>query len=231
MEMAKPFLKLTYRKTFIDCELEEQPSKTPLELKRSVSLPSIELTRSEDECHEATYLNHLTHKLSEEKSDWSGSPTSTVSTACDSDEVTPCHEIEMPSSPKLAFQLLPSPGTLGHPEVCRRPCMHFQIGHCDNGSSCNFCHEAHPHKTAKLDKKQRLLLQSLKIQEFTALIAQEVRERPNSGVPAGAAEELLAALEDEAQGAPLPRIPDRDLRNLRKTFVTLAGYGSWVLDG
>ena len=53
-----------YRKTFIDCELEEQPSKTPLELKRSVSLPSIELTRSEDECHEAWMIeSRLRHEL------------------------------------------------------------------------------------------------------------------------------------------------------------------------
>eukprot|EP00913_Durusdinium_trenchii_P009250 g8695.t1 len=153
--------------------------------------------------NEATYLNHLTHKLSQEKSDWSGSPTSTVSTACDSDEVTPCHEIEMPPFGRGPFENVGSSSLV-----------------FTNGKA--------------VSPRQRLLLQSLKIQEFTALIAQEVRERPNSGVPAGAAEELLAALEDEAQGAPLPRIPDRDLRNLRKTFVarrtSRGGRPWWSVD-
>ena len=45
------------------------------------------------------------------------------------------------------------------------------------------------------------------------------RQNTAPGVPAEALAELLAALEAEAQGSQLPPIPERDLRNLRKTFA------------
>lgn len=52
-----------------------------------------------------------------------------------------------------------SRGSLGHPELCTRPCLFKVSGTCVNGSSCEFCHEHHPDAPAKLDKRhqERLL--------------------------------------------------------------------------
>eukprot|EP00434_Breviolum_minutum_P011220 symbB.v1.2.009901.t1/scaffold605.1/size182108/1 len=152
-----------------------------------------------------------------------GSPAS-VSTCVESD-LTP----ECPPSPK-SFQLLPSPGTLGHPEVCRRPCMHFQLGHCVNGTACNFCHAVHPEKSAKLDKRQRMLLQGMNNQEFTQMVLQFLHQRlENSGGSTKvAAQDLVQCLEQKAADIPCPELPElwlkfseRDSKNLHKTFTRM----------
>ena len=31
------------------------------------------------------------------------------------------------------------PGSVGHPELCRRPCIYFAAGQCRNSADCNFC--------------------------------------------------------------------------------------------
>lgn len=36
-----------------------------------------------------------------------------------------------------------SKGSVGHPEVCRRPCIQFLRGHCDRGALCGYCHLTH----------------------------------------------------------------------------------------
>ena len=30
-------------------------------------------------------------------------------------------------------------GSVGHPELCRRPCIYFAAGQCRNSADCNFC--------------------------------------------------------------------------------------------
>ncbi|CAE7236920.1 hypothetical protein AK812_SmicGene20949 [Symbiodinium microadriaticum] len=51
-------------------------------------------------------------------------------------------------------------GSLGHPEVCHRPCVNFAKGFCAAGSSCDYCHLSHvetPLVTA--NKELRVILQ------------------------------------------------------------------------
>ena len=50
---------------------------------------------------------------------------------------------------------------MGHPELCRRPCIFFANGECRNSESCSFCHLSHAHRSSTLDKKQRQLLKEL----------------------------------------------------------------------
>ncbi|CAJ1354464.1 unnamed protein product, partial [Effrenium voratum] len=44
---------------------------------------------------------------------------------------------------EVDLQGMPSLGSIGHPEVCRRPCIYFSAGHCELGEACNYCHVAH----------------------------------------------------------------------------------------
>lgn len=41
------------------------------------------------------------------------------------------------------------------------------------GTACNFCHAVHPEKSAKLDKRQRMLLQGMNNQESPSFAIQE----------------------------------------------------------
>ena len=36
-----------------------------------------------------------------------------------------------------------SQGSVGHPHLCRRPCVRFLRGECDDGTDCGFCHVHH----------------------------------------------------------------------------------------
>eukprot|EP00913_Durusdinium_trenchii_P029449 g27602.t1 len=53
-----------------------------------------------------------------------------------------------------------NPGTLGHPHVCRRRCVHLSRGNCRQGANCGYCHLDHTRVT-KLDKKHRAMLDEL----------------------------------------------------------------------
>lgn len=225
-------LRLKYSKTFIDASVEEVDSPLGDCSRRSCSAPP---GRAEEPflVSEEEYLNNLTEMLKDT------SPVSMPST-----DISPClmalselspaglaaspvspagEEEPTAPSPRLSLQLLPSPGTLGHPEVCRRPCMHFQLGHCMNGSDCNFCHAAHREKAAKLDKKQRMLLQTLSNQEFSAMILQYVQQRlaPASEAAKVAAADLIECLREKAAEASLPTLLEREQKNLQKTFARM----------
>ena len=107
-------------------------------------------------------------------------------------------------------------GSLGHPEVCQRPCMYFQAGLCRNGNDCTYCHLPHIEKPSKLDKKQRTLLQSLSYEEFVAFILAHIQERiKQMNLDAS---ELLHLLEVEAAQAQAPSLPERERRNMNKVF-------------
>ena len=66
--------------------------------------------------------------------------------------------------------VLTASGSLGHPEVCRRQCIYFLQGNCNNGDDCAYCHLPHPGKDPKLDKRQRQLMAALTRPELFALI-------------------------------------------------------------
>eukprot|EP00913_Durusdinium_trenchii_P020942 g19678.t1 len=54
-----------------------------------------------------------------------------------------------------------NPGSVGHPEVCNRPCIFFAAGNCQNGEGCPYCHLDHAHRPPHLDKKQRMMMLAL----------------------------------------------------------------------
>ncbi|CAE8630226.1 unnamed protein product [Polarella glacialis] len=94
--------------------------------------------------------------------------------------------------------LLPNPGSMAHPELCRRPCSYFAAGSCANGSACGYCHLSHEHRPSHLDRRQRDLLRNLSEAERLALLLPVLRCRAESTGLAAEAVEVLALLEDKA---------------------------------
>eukprot|EP00439_Symbiodinium_sp_Y106_P039671 s4794_g4.t2 len=77
-----------------------------------------------------------------------------------------------------AVSLESNPGSLGHPELCRRPCIYLlKGGACHAGRTCSFCHLTHCTLDAKLDQKQRRLLQKMSPGEMLATFLPHFRSR------------------------------------------------------
>lgn len=70
-----------------------------------------------------------------------------------------------------------SKGTRGHPEVCKRPCVHFFARGCALGASCNYCHAEHPKRPISLDKAQRRLLGKVEEQHLLEIVLGQLRDR------------------------------------------------------
>ncbi|CAJ1351044.1 unnamed protein product [Effrenium voratum] len=64
-----------------------------------------------------------------------------------------------------------SMGSLGHPELCRRPCVYVASYKtaCPHGSACSYCHLPHAENRA-IDKRQRDFLKSLSDSELLAIL-------------------------------------------------------------
>ncbi|CAE8720509.1 unnamed protein product, partial [Polarella glacialis] len=92
---------------------------------------------------------------------------------------------------------LPNPGSMAHPELCRRPCIYFAAGSCANGSACGYCHLSHEHRPSHLDRRHRDMLSNLSETECLALLLPVLRCRAESTGLAAEAVEVLALLEDK----------------------------------
>ena len=69
----------------------------------------------------------------------------------------------------------PSRGSVGHPTLCNKPCIFIaRRRHCQKGMACSSCH--HQHNDPKLDKKQRLLMNTMPRSELLGLLADLLRE-------------------------------------------------------
>ena len=128
-----------------------------------------------------------------------------------------------PTSVLAEFFPLPSQGSLGHPEVCRRPCVYFIAGYCEHGQACAYCHMEHTEKMPKLDKRQRGIMQRLSRAQLLELVLHFCRNKAKQGGFCEEARELLGMMSQESEGArPVAQVvADRDLRNLHKTLARM----------
>ncbi|CAE7669643.1 unnamed protein product [Symbiodinium sp. CCMP2456] len=91
------------------------------------------------------------------------------------------------SSPSAAYfedvggflQFLPaSHGSLGHPQLCQRPCVHIaKGGSCSLGSACRFCHDVHRTAPLKMEKTQRQLMQTMRKEDVRTLLLPHIQNR------------------------------------------------------
>ena len=69
-------------------------------------------------------------------------------------------------------------GSLGHPELCHRPCVYLLKGSmCWQGASCQFCHHSRHSPIPKLDKQQRARLQGLSEEDRVSLLIPHIRQK------------------------------------------------------
>lgn len=212
---------------------------------RAPEFPSIAFEHQTSEEVTRAYVDSLGNKVRErtfsQQSSPGGSSETTVygflphlsPTSCD-DVDTPTEHAQpvgfeiLPQAPQQDVEevkkwMLPSKGSLGHPEACRRPCIYFLQGNCENGDGCVYCHLPHLEKTPKLDKRQRTIIQGLERCELIALVYRFCAAKAEDMGFTGEAAEILKLLEEESIGArPLSdSISERDIRNLHKTLARM----------
>lgn len=188
-------LKLCLRSTFIDIEsdseIEEQPTigrslsdNGGADLKRrqfsDFFQEETEYVKALEGKVEKWYEERRLRNRSESNADLDssclpqseelGSASSGASSETDEQEVPPPPEPWEPS-PALGC----NPGSMGHPNLCQRPCRFFAEGLCESGDACGFCHI--PHKRGSLDKKNREVLQSIPNAERCSLLASVLKEK------------------------------------------------------
>eukprot|EP00439_Symbiodinium_sp_Y106_P062839 s477_g9.t1 len=143
-------------------------------------------------------------------------------------------ELQVRASPRLrAAPPRPSQGGLGHPEVCRRPCVLMQMGHCPKGEDCEYCHHPHETRPPKLDRHLRCQFLDLHRSEQLCILVRHLRQRAVDRQFLPEADAVLQAFEDEAkrQGSAMEsgkvrhRKLDRHLAKLR--FGALASLATY----
>eukprot|EP00927_Polykrikos_kofoidii_P084100 TRINITY_DN8779_c0_g1_i2.p1 TRINITY_DN8779_c0_g1~~TRINITY_DN8779_c0_g1_i2.p1 ORF type:complete len:828 (+),score=188.03 TRINITY_DN8779_c0_g1_i2:1195-3678(+) len=70
-----------------------------------------------------------------------------------------------------------NPGSVGHPHICRRPCLYFTSNICSNGDRCGFCHMPHPKRPVRLDKRQREALNRMPYDELLAMLVPVIKSK------------------------------------------------------
>ena len=89
-----------------------------------------------------------------------------------------------------------SVGSLGHPELCHKPCLFLKYGTCPSGSACGYCHNQH--KCKRFSKKKKMDLQLLGEANTLALILPHLL---NKQLPA---DELIYLLDQHLASMPAP---------------------------
>ena len=74
-----------------------------------------------------------------------------------------------------------NPGSAGHPELCRRPCIYYALGQCINLTDCNFCHLPHNNRSATLDKSQRQVIKEMSQHEFLSVVTRCLQSKAVEG--------------------------------------------------
>ncbi|CAE7387035.1 Pka-R2, partial [Symbiodinium necroappetens] len=91
-----------------------------------------------------------------------------------------------------------SVGSVGHPNLCQRPCVHTAAGRrCEAGAGCEFCHLHHSH-IMKMDKMQRRMIDEMPKGDFLYLVLQLLQEKARDASIQGT-EALFDILEKELQ--------------------------------
>ena len=203
-------LELEYRGTFID--VQEDPFEVSGSIVRSASAPAmyvrtLECAAEVEERQLKGYVENLPQSMAElsEEINQKGTKSHAAEPTA-AEEVQPVQLEVMPGSESQgdpsplphvpSFRCL-SEGSVGHPEVCRRPCVYFNRGFCQSGAACTYCHCQHTDRDPKPDKKQRTTLDEITQAQLLTLVLRFLRQRAEATGMADKATGVLAILEQE----------------------------------
>jgi len=126
-----------------------------------------------------------------------------------------------------------NPGSAGHPELCRRPCIYFALGKCSNEADCNFCHLSHSNRSATLDKSQRQLIKEMSQHEFLSMVLRCLQSKAAEGQFELDAEDVLQLFQVQIaqMRATSSKVAKTKVMNLeralsRMTFFSIASLTS-----
>eukprot|EP00928_Gymnodinium_smaydae_P090908 TRINITY_DN7461_c0_g1_i1.p1 TRINITY_DN7461_c0_g1~~TRINITY_DN7461_c0_g1_i1.p1 ORF type:complete len:560 (+),score=52.46 TRINITY_DN7461_c0_g1_i1:88-1767(+) len=111
-------------------------------------------------------------------------------------------------------------GSVGHPEVCARPCVFAATGRCERGFRCTFCHMDHETIPHHLDKRRRAALTRMTHEQRVATIMPIVRTKVINLL---LDQDLLQDISDILNALqPLNNTPDevKSMRNIQRTQST-----------
>jgi len=112
-----------------------------------------------------------------------------------------------------------NPGSVGHPELCTRPCLYFAAGSCPK-SECEFCHLDHKKRPARLDKRHRERLDRLSVSERIAVVLPVVIQRQEmTGLGTEQVQLLLSKL---STGEPVDSEKTKISRSLKSALEALS---------
>ncbi|CAK0808404.1 unnamed protein product, partial [Prorocentrum cordatum] len=117
-------------------------------------------------------------------------------------------------------------GSLGHPEMCVRPCLYFLRGQCTNSDACRFCHYQHPIRPVHLGRPHRKTLEAATAAECigSALPIIE-RKLVTLNLSTDALKEYSSQQRAGPDGAVVvagSRVKPRELRTLERAFNALS---------
>ncbi|CAJ1420534.1 unnamed protein product, partial [Effrenium voratum] len=93
-----------------------------------------------------------------------------------------------------------STGSRGHPEICRRPCVHMAKGSCKDGAGCAFCHLPHTTPLVNLNKQLRLQLGKMDETQLLSVVIPHFRERfAPSGDESRLGQDFVQVLQQELE--------------------------------
>eukprot|EP00435_Cladocopium_sp_Y103_P069165 s325_g32.t2 len=115
--------------------------------------------------------------------------------------------------------LLQNCGSLGHPEMCKRPCVYISAygTPCPHGDACNYCHFTHTERRTTLDKRQREFLRALEEQQLISVLLPHFQAKLTSGKVPSAAADVVEYLQRRAAPSrvsvavsptPRPEVPE-----------------------
>mmetsp|Transcript_27074 Transcript_27074/g.64429 ORF Transcript_27074/g.64429 Transcript_27074/m.64429 type:complete len:493 (-) Transcript_27074:124-1602(-) len=81
---------------------------------------------------------------------------------------------------QMGVSLPVNPGSVGHRELCAKPCLFFRTGACTGRDSCPFCHGEHAERRPHLDKRNRELFKGLPTNVRTQLLLQAMKCRADT---------------------------------------------------
>ena len=206
-----------YFRTFID---EESEKPFPCKLSRGQSCPL--LRRVEDVQHEDTrdemlemeqsfhaeYVSQLSRRSQGMSADFTNAPEPLPEPMKDLGEAELTEDTHAEDSQTPAAEAAEAApqqaqgnsfGSLGHPLLCRRPCIRFAKGSCDMGDACGYCHHSVHARFTHLDRRQRLQVREMDLGTLMATLLPHVRAQCVQGAFGLAANELIQLIQSEAR--------------------------------
>lgn len=91
-------------------------------------------------------------------------------------------------------QMATNPGSVGHPDLCMRPCLYYTVGRCSNGQDCPFCHMPHHKRPLRLDKRHREMMKKMPFADLLQLMVPLLKQKVVDQLP-GTMEEMTNGLD------------------------------------